>query len=156
MRLIEPAVYNLYFNTKEIFQIVEFDPDIIKELQNERFVKALSPVLDLCSYVSRLAIEEAKKGYSKRLEAQIRTEPVGALIRLKNPICVHIRDCATAQREVCTTRNISKKGIGQFPECWEYAIGPGLPDEEQIVAGDLSREIVHSWKIQKYVFIIEG
>jgi hypothetical protein len=155
MRGITPFEYTLHLNTDEDLLISELDPGIVKELDDDNINKALSLVLNLCSYVTRLSVEEAKSGYSKKLTNQLRTEPVGALMKLDNPICKYIGDCSMAVKSECTTRNI-KKGFGKFPECWEYQIKHKLSDELQMVATDLSRVIIHAWKEKKYVLIISG
>lgn len=148
---MEPITYSLQLNTDENIEVLEIDPDRVPILSDDEIRQVLSPVLDHCSYVTRLSIEEAKKCHPKKLELLLRTPPIGALVKL-NMLCSQINDCPMSSRKECTTKNIAKK-YGKFPICWTY---DAKLLNNKVEADDLIYHIVHAWRLGQYVLIISS
>jgi len=153
MRLIEPIRYCLQLNTDEAIEILELDPERETILKDIAVGSALSPILEHCSYVTRVSVEEAKKHYSKKLENLLRTAPIGALIKLDR-LCSLINDCPMSSTKECITSNITRKS--KFPVCWEYGIEEKLSNDDLTVARDLANHIVQAWRAGQYVLVINS
>jgi hypothetical protein len=154
MRLIEPIQYTLQLNTDEIIDVLELDSEREVILNNDVVRSALASILEHCSYVTRISIEEAKKHHPKKLEALLRTAPIGALIKF-NKLCASINNCPMSSRKECITSNVTKK-FGKFPICWTYGVEEKLSNDDLIIATDLANHAVQAWRLGRYVLIVRS
>ena len=145
--------YSLVLDTGEELRFLELDSDTCPGLRSERVREAVAGVLLRCTYASRDALEEAKRGFTKRLQDALGTPPVGCLLRLARPECSLLDECGIADRAVCTTRYLSRAG-GRFPVCWEPRLPERLPDPVRTAARDLAWRVVHAWREGRYVVIV--
>lgn len=151
---IELVEYTLHLNTGEVISVSEFDANVITDLTSPEVMRAITPVLKRCTFMPRSVIEEAKMGYTAKFESLMRTSPIGAMLKLDIPICGMIKDCASAIKTICTTRNIEGK-LGNFPICWEVATPRLTPDDIKERAQRLAFVIIHSWRMGKYVLLVD-
>jgi hypothetical protein len=124
------------------------------EVQKAILTKSVTPiksVTDLCTKISREMLNDAKVGYTKLMERNLGTPPVGALFKIDKPVCANINCCIMADKNKCTT-NLSGNIIN-FPECWEYNLNIKEDSEMYTDLKDISRSIVLSWKENNYVMI---
>lgn len=156
MRLIEPVEYVLHLNTGETIEVFELDPGRVEALQHAEITEALRPLLDLCNSVTRLAADEAKRGYSDKLESQLRTSPIAALIKIDSPRCIEFRNCPSMRVSDCVISKIVGKKRKPLPLCWEYSVNDDISGNDRVMANDLARHIVHAWDQNKYVLVIVG
>lgn len=150
--LYERVEYTLRFNTGEVVEILELDEERVKALRIPEVKEELRLLLALCSPVSILALEEAKRGYSHLLETELRTPPVGTMLKLDKPDCSQFRVCPIASKILCNTRAVAQNKRKSLPECWEYTCD--LPGMEGVLAKDLARNIVHAWDEGMYVLLV--
>jgi hypothetical protein len=153
MKLIEPVEYTLYLNTGERIEVLELDVERVEALQILEVTENLPKLLSLCNSVTRLAIEEAKRGYSDKLENQLRTSPIAALLKIDKPKCVEFRQCPVVKKLNCDTTKIVDSKRKLLPICWEYSIDEKLTGMNRVLAIDLARHIVHAWSHRIYVLI---
>lgn len=152
MRLMEPVTYHLQLNTSEMIEILEIDPDRIPILKDNGIQLKLLPILQHCSHVTRLSIEEAKKEHARKLELLLRTPPIGALVKLNMP-CALLNNCHMSSRKECTTKNVGKK-YGKFPICWTYRTEP--LNDEAVQIKDIADNIIHAWRSGQYVLVVNS
>jgi hypothetical protein len=156
MRLVEPVEYTLYLNTGERIEVLELDAERIEALRIPEITMALSKLLSLCNSITRLAVEEAKRGYSDKLESQLRTSPVAALLKIDKPKCVEFRQCPAVKKLNCDTTKIADSRKKLLPICWEYSVSEELTGVNRVMAVDLARHIVHAWSHRMYILTITG
>jgi hypothetical protein len=155
MKLLEPVEYHLHLNTGEHIEVLELDEERIDALKIPEIKETLANLLSLCNPVTRLAVEEAKKGYSDKLENQLRTSPVAALIKIDKPKCIEFKGCPVEKKNDCITTKVAGKKKKSIPVCWEYSIGD-IGGFNRVLAADLARHIVHAWNQDMYVLTISG
>jgi len=155
MKLLEPVEYHLYLNTGEHIEVLELDEGRIDALRIPEIKEALANLLSLCNPVSRLAVEEAKRGYSDKLESQLKTPPVAALLKIDKPKCIESKKCPIKKND-CITTEVAGKKKKYLPICWEYAVSDDISRFNRVLAMDLSRHIVHAWNQNIYVLTISG
>jgi len=156
MNLFEPVEYALRLNTDEQLEILEIDEGRADALQIPAIKESLSKLLSLCNPVTRLAVEEAKQGYSDRLESQLRTSPVAALLKIDKPECIDIVHCPLREKKYCITTEVAGKKKKFLPICWEYKAASRIIGYDRVLAMDLARHIVHAWNKGTYVLTITG
>jgi hypothetical protein len=158
MMLMEPVTYFLQLNTGEEIEVLELDKERIEALRIPEITKSLESLLKLCNSVTRLAVEEAKRRYSHRLEEELRIPPLKAMLKLDKPACIEFKYCPAADDILCVTNEVVKKRKKSLPVCWEYGSyeKDGLKGNNRVMADDLSRSIVHAWNEGRYVLLITG
>jgi hypothetical protein len=152
MRDVEPVEYVLRLGTGETISVCELNPESVDGLVDERVLRSLEASLDRCARVPKVALEEAKRGHTKKLEACLRTPPIGAMLKLDRPVCKHIMDCVMADKRVCSTRNVSESG-GAFPLCWEYS-SESEDQDVRTAAESIMNCVVHAWRNGRTVLIV--
>jgi hypothetical protein len=155
--MIPPTIadeYPVRLSTGETIQVAELDEERSPALVEPRVRAAVEGLLQQCSFVSREIMEEAKAGYDTRFKAQIRSQPLGCMIKAEPHICRLINDCAMAFKPVCTLHN-AMPFPKPLPICWEFD-PPGTIDlEVRRAAVELGSIIGHAWRRGLYVFIVK-
>ena len=151
MQPIQLVEYKIRLSTGEIIQVAELEPFGVPP----DLLIAAESILQRCSRMPRSVIEEAKLGHTKKFEALMLTEPVGALIKFESPICRMIRNCAMADQTTCTTRNV-KMTTGKFPICWEYECSDSVPESLCQDVQAIAFAVVHAWRNGQWVIFVHG
>lgn len=138
--------------TGEEILVCELDPETSSALRSPDVIRDVMPMLRLCNVVTWEALEEAKRGYAKALQGQLRSPPSAALLKLDHPSCGRMRSCSSADPRKCkVTYSIRRKP--SFPRCWEYV---GAVDEEspRHASAELSSVIALAWAEGRHVLIV--
>lgn len=154
MNGVSPNEYSLRMDTGEVLLVSELDPETSPGLTDPAVLATIRDVLEWCSFVSRESIEEAKRGYTRALQSELRSTPIGSLLRLRTPSCRLLRSCASAIPEHCTTRR-TVRGKPSFPHCWEATVDTDEPSLAG-VSRDVATYIVHSWREGRRVLIVRS
>jgi hypothetical protein len=141
-------------DTGEEVLVGELDPETSPGLSDPTVLALLRDVLEWCSFVSRESVEEAKRGFTRALQSELRSTPTGALIRLRTPSCRLLKTCASADPENCTTRRMVRRRPA-FPHCWEAVVEEGNP-ESVSAARNVATYVVHAWREGRTVLIISS
>lgn len=155
MNGVFPNEYSLRMDTGEVLLVSELDPETSPVLADPVVMSMARDVLEWCSFVSRESIEEAKRGFTRALQAELRSTATGALLRLRTPTCRLVRSCASADAQGCTTRRTTR-GKPSFPHCWEAVVDDdGQADPVRVgSARELATYVVHSWRDGRRVLIV--
>jgi hypothetical protein len=145
--------YSLVLETGEGLDVLELDSETCPELRSEAVRVAASHVLRRCTFAPQDVLEEAKRGFCKRLQDLLRTPPVGCLLSVADPECALLDECGIADSALCTTRFVSRRG-GRFPVCWEARPSRACPEDVRALARDLAGRVVHAWRDGRYVVIV--
>lgn len=138
--------------TGEEILICELDPETSTALLSVEVVTDVMGMLKLCNIVTWEALEEAKRGFAKVLQGQIRNPPNAAMLKLDRPTCGRIGSCSSADPRRCKiTYSIRKKP--SFPRCWEY-VGAVDEDSPRHASSELSSVIALAWAEGRHVFIV--
>lgn len=131
--------YSLSLSTGERVDVSEYD--------YERTPAVLSlpeDVLEGCSMLAREDVESAKRGYDFVLRNSMR-DPLSGMLKMRDPVCALIRECAMADRKVCTSKNV--RGRKKLPVCWEHA-------SEDLDVRAVVSSIVLAWAAGRRVILV--
>ena len=150
MNTVIPNEYPLRLTTGEQLDVSEIDMSVLEA--EPSVLEAFSPLLALCTQLTRSELEEAKAGWDSALKVKLRSPPAGCLVRIPSPLCGEIGHCSMASRPTCTTKNLLKKG-GGFPVCWTYSLDH-LDGFERSWAAELCDAVVHAWRQGRHVIVV--
>lgn len=150
MNRVQPNEYVLKMSTGEVLQVSEIDMTILQP--PEAVISAFSQIYNLCTKLTRLELEEAKAGWDNAMKQKMHSFAHGCLVRIENHVCGEIRSCSMANKQTCTTKNLSKKG-GNFPICWTYSLDK-LNGFNRSWAAELCDAVVHAWRLGRHVILV--
>lgn len=145
--------YNIRLSNGGRITVVELDPARAPELRDHEVLAACRTILERCTFATRAALEEAKKGYDRELLRSLRA-PDGGLVRAEPPICSQIHDCAMAVPAKCTLRNL-RNGRSDLPQCWEYGPPDGLPEPVRRAATEVGTAVGNAWREWAYPILVD-
>ena len=141
----------LRLTTGEELEVSELDLSVVKA--PKEVLEAFAPLMALCTQVTREQLEEAKAGYDDALKKELKSSPIGCLLKNPSPTCGLIRDCGMAKPIICTTKNVSKN-VGTFPSCWTYDTPDTLMGFEYAWVAEICDAVIHAWREGRFVIIV--
>lgn len=152
---IYPVEYSIRLTTNEVIDISEYDYELVPVLKDERVVLNGHDFLRFCPTISREVLEELKRGYDTRFKGIARKPPMSALLNIESKFCRIREECTMYNLKSCTANRILGGKI-DFPICFEYEPPKFISEEIQSIVSALGTSIVHAWKQNRIVVLVNN
>jgi hypothetical protein len=154
IKSIHPFDYTLTLSTGECIDIAEIDTEVVPSLNDSDVISALSILLSKCVNITRVSMEETKRGYDRDFRSVFRS-PISGLIKNESHICRLRHECSMFAIDTCSTHTI-RKNRSMIPICWEYESPTNLSREKQSIVMMIGTVIIQAWRANQIVVIIRN